>query len=110
MISDCFRLPDGRLTSQFAGVDSSDSQTDNGGMLQRHVPTSKPQTSHRAKDKSRHNTQDIQSNQLQRAVVLGPPGTPQRGRSPEQKEDQLKKLEQRLEQLAVMLDMLKAQV
>lgn len=109
MISDSFPLPDGRLTSQFPGVDSSDSQTDNGGMLQRHVPTSKPQMSHRAKDKSRRNTQDIQHDQLQRAVVLGPPGTPQGGRSPEQK-DQLKKLEQRLEQLAVMLDMLKSQV
>lgn len=79
-------------------------------MQQRHVPTGKLQTSRRAKDKTRRYPQDEQSDQLQRAVVLGPPGTPQGGRSLEESDDQLKKLEQRLEQLAVMLHMLKAQV
>lgn len=77
-------------------------------MRPRHVPTAKLQTSRRAKDKSRRHPQDVQSDQLQRAAVLAPPGTPHGGRSPE--DDQLKRLEQRLEQLAVMLDMLKAQV
>lgn len=42
--------------------------------------------------------------------MLGPPGSPQGGRPLEQKEEQLKKLEQKLEQMAVMLDMLKTQV
>lgn len=79
-------------------------------MPQRQVPTSKPQMSRRAKDKTRRYPHDIQSDQLHRAAVLGPPGTPQGGRSPEQKDDQLKKLQQRLEQMAVMLDMLKSQV
>lgn len=79
-------------------------------MLQRPVPSSKPQSSRRAKDKSRRHPQDVQSDQLQRAAALGPPGTPQEGRSLEAKGDQLKRLEQRLEQLAAMLDMLKSQV
>eukprot|EP00066_Takifugu_rubripes_P016015 XP_011605281.1 PREDICTED: kielin/chordin-like protein [Takifugu rubripes] len=78
-------------------------------MRHRQVPTSKPQMSRRAKDKTRRYPHDIQSDQLHRAAVLGPPGTPQGGRSPEQKDDQLMKLQQRLEQLAVMLDMLKSQ-
>lgn len=74
------------------------------------MPGSKPQSSRRSKDKSRRHPQDVQSDQLQRAAALGPPGSPQRGRSPEPKGDQLKRLEQRLEQLAVMVDMLKTQV
>ncbi|XP_056907493.1 kielin/chordin-like protein [Takifugu flavidus] len=105
----CDNNTDARLPSHFAGVDSSDSQTDNAGMRHRQVPTSKPQMSRRAKDKTRRYPHDIQSDQLHRAAVLGPPGTPQGGRSPEQKDDQLMKLQQRLEQLAVMLDMLKSQ-
>lgn len=93
-----------------AGVDGSDSRADNAGTLQRPVPGSKPHGSRRAKDKSRRYPQDVQSDQLQRAAALGPPGSPQGGRSPEPKGDQLKRLEQRLEQLAVMVDMLKTQV
>lgn len=110
LISDCFSLPDVRLPPHSVGFDGSDSQTDNAGRLQRPVPSSKPQSIRRAKAKTRRYPQDVQSDQLQRAVALGPPGSPQGGRSPEPKGDQLKKLEQRLEQLAVMLDMLKTQV
>lgn len=107
--SDCFSLPDARLPPPSAGVESSDSQSDKAGMLQRPVPSSKPQRT-RAKDKTRRYPQDVQSDQLQRAAALGPPGSPQGGRSPEPEGDQLEKLQQRLEQLAVMLDMLKTQV
>lgn len=95
-ISNCFFfLPDARLPPHSAGVQSS-------GTLQRPGPSSKPQSSRRAKD--------VQSDQLQRAAALGPPGSPQGGRSPEPKGDQLKKLEQRLEQLAAKLDILTTQV
>lgn len=79
-------------------------------MLRRPVPSSKPQSSRRAKDKTRRYPLDVQSDQLQRAAALGPPGSPEGRRSPEAKGDQLKKLEQRLEQLADVLDMLKTQV
>lgn len=107
LISDCSALPDARPPPPSAAVHSSESQADSAGMLQRPVPSSKPQSSRRARDKTRRYPQDVQSHQLQRAATLGPPG---RGRSPEAKGDQLKRLEQRLEQLAVMLDMLKTQV
>lgn len=73
---------------------------------------SKPPTSRRAKNKKKPYPQDVQSDQLQRAVVLGPPSSPQGAKcgSQEQKDDQLKKLEKRLEELALMLDMVKTQV
>ena len=57
--------------------------------------------------------QALQKDQPQRGVALGPPGHPQGGRlaSPAtQEEERLSRLEQRLEQMAVMLDMVKAQV
>uniref|UniRef100_H3DPF7 Kielin cysteine rich BMP regulator n=1 Tax=Tetraodon nigroviridis TaxID=99883 RepID=H3DPF7_TETNG len=79
------------------------------GMLQRPVPSSQPQSSRRAKEKTGRFPQDVQSDQLQRAAALGPPASPQGGKSPEAKGDQLKRLEQRLEQLAAMLEMLKTQ-
>lgn len=93
-----------------AGVDGSDPRVDNAGTLQRPVPGGKPHGSRRAKDKGRRHPQDVQSDQLQRAAALGPPGSPQGGRSPEPKGDHLKRVEQRLEQLAVLVDMLKTQV
>lgn len=81
-------------------------------MFQQNASPIKPQISHRAKDKTNHYPQDVQSDQLQRAVVLGPPGSPQRSKSvsQEQKDDRLKKLERRLEELVRMLDMVKTQV
>ncbi|KAF3688881.1 Kielin/chordin-like protein Cysteine-rich motor neuron 2 protein [Channa argus] len=55
---------------------------------------------------------DIQSDQLQRGVVLGPPGSPQvlKSVSEAQKDDRLNKLEKRLDEVSLMLDMVKAQV
>lgn len=76
-------------------------------LFQQDASTSKLQTSHKPKRKTKQN---IQSDQLQRAAVLGPPGAPQRGESQEVKDDRLKKLEQKLDDLALMLDMLKTQV
>ncbi|KAJ3596121.1 hypothetical protein NHX12_002530 [Muraenolepis orangiensis] len=56
--------------------------------------------------------QELQKDQPQRGVALGPPGHPQgvRSASPTaQEEERLSGLEQRLEQMVVMLDMVKAQ-
>ncbi|XP_069019593.1 kielin/chordin-like protein [Embiotoca jacksoni] len=72
---------------------------------------SKLQTNHRPQDQTKHHPQDIQSDQLQRGTVLGPPGSPQgvKSVSQAQKDDRLRKLEKRLEELASMLDMVKTQ-
>lgn len=81
-------------------------------MLQQDASPSKPETSRRPTDQTNHYPQDVQSDQLQRGVVLGPPGSPQgvKSVSQAQKDDRLKKLEKRLEELARMLDMVKTQV
>lgn len=73
---------------------------------------SDPPTGRRPRNKKTHYSQDVQSDQLHRAVVLGRPGSPlgAKSGSQEQKGDQLKKLEKRLEELALMLDMVKTQV
>ncbi|KAM7414471.1 hypothetical protein PAMA_019340 [Pampus argenteus] len=80
-------------------------------MLQQETSTSKPQTSQRPQDQTSHYSRDVQSDQLQRGVVLGPPAFPQGVKSVSQlqKDDRLKKLEKRLEELIHMLDMVKAQ-
>lgn len=111
-INGCFLLPDDLPPSQYTHSHSSDSQSDSSQMFQQTASPSKPQVSHRPKDKTNHYPQDVQHYQLQRAVVLGPPGSPQGAKSgsQEQKDDQLKKLERRLEELAHMLDMVKTQV
>lgn len=81
-------------------------------MFQQDASPSKPQTSHRPADQTKHYPQDVQSDQLQRGVVLGPPGSPQgvKSVSQAQKDDRLKNLEERLEEMARMLDMVKTQV
>lgn len=111
-IDGCFLLPDALPPSQYMDAHSSNSQTDGGRVFRQDSSPSKPQTSQRPNDKTNHYPQDVQSDQLQRAVVLGPPGSPQGGKpvSQEQKDDRLKKLEKRLEELALMLDMVKTQV
>ncbi len=77
-------------------------------MFQQDVTTSKPQTSHKPTAQTKHYPQDVQSDQLQRGVVLGPPGV--KSVSQAQKDDRLRKLEKKMEELAHMLDMLKTQV
>lgn len=73
---------------------------------------SKPQSSHRQQDQPSYHPQDVQRDQLHRGVVLGPPGSPQGAKSGSQaqEEQRLKKLEEKLVELARMLDMVKAQV
>ncbi|XP_077451474.1 kielin/chordin-like protein isoform X1 [Stigmatopora argus] len=58
-----------------------------------------------------HSPHSIQSEQLQRGVVLGPPGLPQGGKSTSQthRDEGLRRLESRLEDLTRMLDLLQVQ-
>ncbi|KAM9351632.1 kielin/chordin-like protein [Symphorus nematophorus] len=102
----CDNVTDALPPSQF-----SDSRTDSGRMFQQDASSSKPQTSHRPTGQTNHYPQDVQSDQLQRGVVLGPPGSPQgvKSVSQGQKDDRLKKLEKRVDELARMLDMVKTQ-
>lgn len=105
-------LPDGLPASQYTDTYSSDSRSDSSRMFQQDASHSKPHPSHRPTHQTNHYPQDVQSDQLQRGVVLGPPGSPQgvKSVSQAQKDDRLKQLEKRLEELALMIDMVKTQV
>lgn len=107
-----FPLLDVVPPSQYTNAPSPDSPTDDSQRIQHDGFPSKPQTSHRPTDQTNHYPQDIQRDQLQRGVVLGPPGSPQGAKSVSQaqKDDRLNTLEKRLDELARMLDMVKAQV
>ncbi|XP_042352823.1 kielin/chordin-like protein [Plectropomus leopardus] len=107
----CDNVTDSLPQSQYADAHSSDFRADSSRMFQKDASPSKPQTSRRPKDQTSHYLQDVQSDQLQRGVVLGPPGSPQgvKSVSQAQKDDRLKKLEKRVEELARMLDMVKTQ-
>ncbi|XP_022610122.1 kielin/chordin-like protein [Seriola dumerili] len=108
----CDNVTDALPPSQHTDTQSSDSWTDSSRTSLQGASHSKLQTSHRPVEKknSRYPL-DIQSDQLQRGVVLGPPGSPQgvKSVSQAQRDDRLKKLEKRMEELAHMLDMVKAQ-
>ncbi|XP_026167747.1 kielin/chordin-like protein isoform X2 [Mastacembelus armatus] len=99
----CDSVTDNLTPSKYTDTHSPDSQTDSKRMFQHgHFPN-KPQTS--------YYPQDIQRDQLQRGIILGPPGSPRgiKSVSQAQRDDRLKKLEKRLDELAHMLDMVKAQ-
>ncbi|XP_070763397.1 kielin/chordin-like protein [Enoplosus armatus] len=107
----CDNVTDALPPSQYTDAQRSDSRTESSRVFQQDASPSKPQTSHRPTNQTNHYPQDVQSDQLQRGVVLGPPGSPQgvKSVSQAQKDDRLKKLERRLEELARMLDMVKTQ-
>ncbi|XP_075885031.1 kielin/chordin-like protein [Nelusetta ayraudi] len=88
---------------------SSRSHTDS--PQKRDASPSKPPKSQRPSDKTSHYPQDVQSDQLQRAAALGPPGSPLGGKSvsEDQRDERLNKLEARVEDMAAMLDMVKTQ-
>ncbi|GLD47183.1 kielin/chordin-like protein [Lates japonicus] len=107
----CDNVTDALPPSQYTDAQGSDSWTDSIRMFQRGAPPSKPQISHRPVEQMSYYSHDIQSDQLHRGVVLGPPGSPQGVKSVSQAltDDRLRKLERRMEELARMLDMVKAQ-
>ncbi|KAM8892202.1 kielin/chordin-like protein isoform 2-T2 [Spinachia spinachia] len=99
----CENVTDALARTQFMNADSSDSQT---RMFQQDSSASKHQSSSRPTGQTNHYLHDVHGDQLQRGVVLGPPGSPV---SQVQKDDRLKKLERRLEELADALDTVKTQ-
>ncbi|XP_035499032.2 kielin/chordin-like protein [Scophthalmus maximus] len=107
----CDNITDNLPSSKYVDDQSSDSGTDSSRTFQQGASPSKPPTSHRPVDQTSNYPQDVQSDQLQRGVVLGPPGSPEgvRSVSQVQKDDRLKTLEKRMDDLARMLDMVKAQ-
>ncbi|KAK2842201.1 hypothetical protein Q5P01_012401 [Channa striata] len=107
----CKTVTDALPLSQYMDTQTADSSSDSSRMSKQGFPPSKPQTSHRSTNQISHYSQDVQSDQLQRGVVLGPPGSPQvlKSVSEAEKDDRLNKLEKRLDELSHMLDMVKAQ-
>ncbi|XP_034443111.1 kielin/chordin-like protein isoform X2 [Hippoglossus hippoglossus] len=107
----CDNFTDNLPASKRAVAQSSDSWTDSSRGLQQGASPSKSQASHRPVDQTATYPQDVQSDQLQRGVALGPPASPEgvKSVSQVQKDDRLKTLEKRMEELSRMLDMVKAQ-
>ncbi|KAK5867486.1 hypothetical protein PBY51_011973 [Eleginops maclovinus] len=107
----CDNVTDALPPSQSADGHSSDSPTDRSRIFQQTASPNNPKTSRRPIDQTNHYHQDVQSDQLHRGVVLGPPGSPQgvKSVSQAQKDDKLKRLEKRMEELARMVDMLKTE-
>ncbi|XP_030586933.1 kielin/chordin-like protein [Archocentrus centrarchus] len=69
-------------------------------------PHSKHQAKHRSQEQTSHHPPDIQSDQMQRAAVVEPRGSPQGVTSASQveRDDRLRKLERRMTELTHMLD------
>ncbi|XP_071783371.2 kielin/chordin-like protein [Centroberyx gerrardi] len=107
----CANVTDTLPPSRYTDSLSPDSWADSSQMFQQDASGSKTQTPHRPQDQPSHYPQEVQRDQPHRGVVLGPPGSPQGAKSGSQaqEEERLRGLEERLEQLAHMLDMVKAQ-
>ncbi|CAN9499249.1 unnamed protein product [Ophioblennius macclurei] len=103
----CDNVTDALSSSQGIKSRSSDSQTDSS----KDAAFSKLQRDHRKKEETNHHLQDMQSDQHYRGLVFGPPGTPQgvKPAAQAQREDKIKKLERRLEEMARTLLMVKSQ-
>ncbi|XP_047453521.1 kielin/chordin-like protein [Mugil cephalus] len=101
----CDNVTDALPPSQYTHTRSPDFQADTRRISRQDSPPSKLRTKHRPPVQTSKHSQDVQSDQLQRGSVLGAPGV----KPVSQRDDRLKKLEKRLEELANMLDMVKAQ-
>ncbi|CAM9147123.1 unnamed protein product [Lampetra planeri] len=108
----CDNIPDALPPSPHTNIHHNDSQTSSRPMLRQDSSARKPPTNHRTQ--TSHHPHDVQNDQLHRGGGggLGPPGLPQgvKSASQAQKDDRLKKVEKMVEELARMLDMVKAQV
>ncbi|KAM3870584.1 LOW QUALITY PROTEIN: kielin/chordin-like protein [Diretmus argenteus] len=104
----CANVTDTLPPSRYTDTRSPDSWA---GSSQQNTSGSKPQTLHQPQDQARHFFQDVQRDRPHTSVVLGPPGSPhgQKSGTQAQEEERLRGLEERLEEMARMLDMVKAQ-
>ncbi|XP_041854067.1 kielin/chordin-like protein isoform X3 [Melanotaenia boesemani] len=100
----CKNITDDLPPSHYTDTQTSqNSPTDSSQKLHHGASTGELQTNHRIQEQTSHYPKDIQSDQLQRGAVLGPPGVKSEAN------DRLNKLERRLEELTRMLDIVKAQ-
>ncbi|XP_011474483.1 kielin/chordin-like protein isoform X3 [Oryzias latipes] len=107
----CDNITDDLPTSQYTDIHGPNVQTDSSQTPHHDSPSSKRQTNHKLLEQTNPNPKDMQSDQLQRGAILGPPGSPQgvKSASQEQTSDRLSKLEKKLEEMAQIFDMLKVQ-
>lgn len=107
-----FPLQDDLPLSHYKDTHGPNSITDTRQMFQHDGSPSKHQTNNRPWEETDHYPEDVQADQQQRAAALGPPGSPHgvKSDSQEQRVDRLGVLENKLEEMARMLDMVKAQV
>ncbi|XP_027855893.1 kielin/chordin-like protein [Xiphophorus couchianus] len=107
----CDNNTDDLPLSHYKDTHGPNSITDTRQMLQHDGSPSKHQTNNRSWEETDHYPGDVQADQQQRAAALGPPGFPRgvKSGSQEQRVDRLGVLENKLEEMARMLDMVKAQ-
>lgn len=105
--NDSFPLPDDLPVSHY--THGPNSPADTSQMFQHDASLSKHQTNHMPQEQADYYPRDVQGDQQQRAAALGPPACPHGVKCVSQ-EQTTDRLERRLEELARMLDMLKAQV
>ncbi|XP_043980613.1 kielin/chordin-like protein [Gambusia affinis] len=107
----CDNITDDLPLSHYKDTHGPNSITDTRQMFQHDGSPSKHQTNNRPWEETDHYPEDVQADQQQRAAALGPPGSPHgvKSDSQEQRVDRLGVLENKLEEMARMLDMVKAQ-
>ncbi|XP_014900210.1 kielin/chordin-like protein [Poecilia latipinna] len=107
----CDNITDDLPLPHYKDTHGPNSITDTSQMFQHDGSPSKHQTNNRPWEEIDHYPGDVQADQQQRAAALGPPGSPRgvKSDSEEQRVDRLGVLENRLEEMARMLDMVKAQ-
>ncbi|XP_028287666.1 kielin/chordin-like protein isoform X2 [Parambassis ranga] len=105
----CLNVTDALPLSRHAHTPDPEAQADIRQIFQKlhSASPSKRQTKHGPQKQTSHRPHNIQSDQVQRGAVLGPPAL--KSVAQEQREDRMRRLERRLEELALMLNMVKAQ-
>ncbi|KAM4553451.1 kielin/chordin-like protein [Fundulus diaphanus] len=104
----CDNITDDLPLSHYKDTHGPNFPADTSQTFHRDASPSKHQTHHRPQEQSDEYPKDVQGDHQQRAAVLGPPGAPHGVQSVSQEQTTLR-LDRRLEELARMLDMVKAQ-
>ncbi|XP_061577935.1 kielin/chordin-like protein isoform X2 [Cololabis saira] len=107
----CENIKDDSPPSQYADTHTPDPPADKTQMFQHDTLSTKLQRNHRPRDRDSHYRKDFQSDQIQRSAGLGPPASPQGAKSvaQAQRNDRLIDMERKLEELSIMLNMVKTQ-
>ncbi|MED6247802.1 hypothetical protein ATANTOWER_017344 [Ataeniobius toweri] len=107
----CDNITDNLPLSHYKDTHGPNFPADPSQMFHHDASPSKQETNHRPQEQTDYYPRDIHGDQQQRAAELGPPESPHGVKSVSQKQttDRMEKLEKRLEELAHMLGMVKAQ-